>query len=129
QVLCVIPAGGGNSTARSLWGDRTWEQVVDLLAEEPADRVRRRRLDLLWLHEPDVVSILGASTGFLAQVLVDAEHVDPALRGIDRYYAAALEILTDLPDHPTRVTTVGLVLSDGPTSSAAVGGGMIRARA
>jgi diacylglycerol kinase (ATP) len=128
RVLCVIPAGSGNSTARSLWGDRTWEEVLDLLAEESADRVRRRRLDLLRLHESDVVSILGASTGFLAQVLVDAGHVDPALRGIDRYWAAAIEILTHMPEHPTRVTVDGLVLSDGPTSSVAVGGGRFRAR-
>jgi diacylglycerol kinase (ATP) len=128
QVLCVIPAGSGNSTARSLWGDHTWQEVLDFLAEEPARRTRERRIDLLRLHEADVVSVLGASTGFLAQVLVDAEHVDPALTGIDRYYAAAAEILLDMPDHPTRVTVDGRVLSDGPTSSVAVGGGRFRAR-
>jgi diacylglycerol kinase (ATP) len=129
QVLCVIPAGSGNSMARSLWGDRTWEEVVELLAEKAAGRVRRRRIDLLRLHEVDVVSVLGASTGFLAQVLVDAEHVDPALTGIDRYYAAAAQILLDMPAHPTRVVVDGRILSDGPTSSVAVGGGRFRARA
>jgi diacylglycerol kinase (ATP) len=128
QVLCLVPAGSGNSTARSLWGDRTWNEVVALLAEEPAGRLRQRRIDLLRLHEPDVVSILGASTGFLAQVLVDAEHVDPALVGIDRYYAAALSILLDLPATPTRVTVDGRLLCDGPTCSVAVGGGRFRAR-
>ena len=128
QLLCVIPAGSGNSTARSFWGDRTWEEVVALLTEERGARVRRRRVDLMRLHEPDLVSVLGASTGFLAQVLVDAEHVDPALSGIDRYYAAAFQILQDMPAHPTRVTVDGHVLSDCPTSSVAVGGGRYRAR-
>jgi len=128
QLLCVIPAGSGNSTARSLWGDRTWQEVLDLLTENQAGRTRRRRIDLLRLHEADLVSVLGASTGFLAQVLVDAEHVDPALSGIDRYYAAAAQVLLDMPAHPTRVTVDGRVLSDGPTSSVAVGGGRFRAR-
>jgi diacylglycerol kinase (ATP) len=128
RLLCVVPAGSGNSTARSLWGDRTSEQVVALLAGDPPGRVRRRHLDLLRLHEPDLVSVLGASTGFLAQVLVDAEHVDPSLTGIDRYYAAAFAILADMPDHPTRVTVDGRVLSDGPTCSVAIGGGRFRAR-
>jgi diacylglycerol kinase (ATP) len=127
QTLCVIPAGSGNSTARSLWGDRSWEEVVTLLAAD-AGGLRRRRIDLLRLHEADVVSVLGTSTGFLAQVLADAEHVDPALTGIDRYFAAAAEILLDMPAHPTRVTVDGRLLSDGPTSSVAVGGGRFRAR-
>lgn len=128
QVLCVIPAGSGNSTARSLWGDRSWQEVLDLLADGPVRRTRRRGIDLLRLHEPDLVSVLGASTGFLAQVLVDAEQVDPAITGIDRYYVAAAQTLVAMPAHPTRVTVDGRVLSDGPTSSVAVGGGRFRAR-
>jgi diacylglycerol kinase (ATP) len=126
-ALCVLPAGSGNSTSRSLWGDRGWPEVVDLLTANPADGVRVRRIDLLRLREPGLVSVLGTSTGFLAQVLVDLARVDPALAGIDRYFAAAAGVLQDMPAHPTRVLVDGRVLSEGPTSSVAVGGGRHRA--
>jgi len=71
--------------------------------------------------------VLGASTGFMAQVLRDARAVDPAVKGIDRYYTAAAGVLQAMPDHPTRVTVDGVVLADGPLSSVAVGGGRFRA--
>ncbi|MCW2633957.1 MAG: vlmJ [Blastococcus sp.] len=127
QVLCPLPAGSGNSTARNLFGDRTWQQVLDLLDGRGA-LLAVRQLDLMRLEEPGVVAVLGASSGFLAQVLVGARSVDPALTGIDRYYAAAVDVLAAMPDHPTRVTVDGVVLHDGPASSVAVGGGRFRAR-
>jgi diacylglycerol kinase (ATP) len=125
QIVCTLPAGSGNSTARNLFGDRGWRQVLDLLDTPGAVTVCR--LDLLRLVEPRVTAVLGASTGFLAQVLCDARAVDPAVRGIDRYYAAAAGVLQAMPDHPTRVTVDGVVLADGPTASVAVGGGRFRA--
>jgi diacylglycerol kinase (ATP) len=125
RTLCVVPAGSGNSTARALWEDRSWTEVADLLARGLA---RPWRIDLLRVAELDVVSVLGTSTGFLAQVLVDAAAYDGVLTGIDRYYAAAAGLLADVPDAPTRVTVDGVVLCDGPTSSVAVGGGRHRAR-
>jgi len=129
QVLCVLPVGSGNSTARSLWGDRAWHEVLDLMCGPSVDdQIAVRRIDLMRLHEPAVTSILGTSTGFLAQVLIGANHVDPKLTGIDRYYAAAVEVLQDMPSHPTRVTVDGVVLHDGQTCSVAVGGGRFRAR-
>ncbi len=127
RTLCAVPCGSGNSTARNLWGDRSWDDVAALLAD-PRGLVHTRRIDLMRLAETGTVALLGASTGFLAQVLVDAQHVDESLTGIDRYYAAAVGILADMPAHPTRVTVDGRVLSDGPTSSVAVGGGRFRAR-
>jgi diacylglycerol kinase (ATP) len=126
QVLCVLPAGSGNSTARNLYGDRTWSQVLDLLADP--DALEPRRLDLLHLVEPDALALLGASTGFLADVLIKARAVDPAVTGLDRYYAAAPQVLQDMPSHPTRVSVDGVVLAEGPMSSVAVGGGRFRAR-
>jgi diacylglycerol kinase (ATP) len=125
QVLCPLPAGSGNSTARNLFGDRGWRQVLALLDDPGACAVRR--LDLLRLVEPGVTAVLGASTGFMAQVLRGARAVDPAVRGIDRYYTAAAGVLQAMPAHPTRVTVDGVVLADGPLSSVAVGGGRFRA--
>lgn len=125
QVLCPLPAGSGNSTARNLFGDRNWRQVLDLLDEPGAFTVRR--IDLLRLAEPGVTAVLGASTGFLAQVLRGARAVDPAVRGLDRYFASAAGVLQAMPAHPTRVTVDGVVLADGPMSSVAVGGGRFRA--
>ena len=125
QILCPLPAGSGNSTARNLFGDRSWRQVLDLLDDPGAFTVRR--IDLLRLAEPGVTAVLGASTGFLAQVLRDAGAVDPAVKGLDRYYASAAGVLGAMPDHPTRVTVDGIVLADGPTASVAIGGGRFRA--
>jgi diacylglycerol kinase (ATP) len=125
QVVCALPAGSGNSTARNLFGDRSWRQVLDLLDDPGACTVRS--LDLLRLVEPGLTAVLGASTGFLAQVLCDASAVDPAVKGIDRYYTAAAGVLQAMPDHPTRVTVDGVVLADGPVASVAVGGGRFRA--
>jgi diacylglycerol kinase (ATP) len=125
QVVCALPAGSGNSTARNLFGDRSWRQVLDLLDDPGACTVRS--LDLLRLVEPGLTAVLGASTGFLAQVLCDAPTVDPAVKGIDRYYTAAAGVLQAMPDHPTRVTVDGVVLADGPMASVAVGGGRFRA--
>jgi diacylglycerol kinase (ATP) len=117
QILCPLPAGSGNSTARNLFGDRSWRQVLDLLDDPGAFTVRH--LDLLRLVEPGVTAVLGASTGFLAQVLSDARAVDPAVKGIDRYYASAAGVLQAMPDHPTRLTVDGTVLADGPMASVA----------
>lgn len=125
QVLCPLPAGSGNSTARNLFGDRDWRQVLDLLGEPGAVTVRR--IDLLRLAEPGVTAVLGASAGFLAQVLRGARAVGPAVRGLDRYLASAAGVLQAMPDHPTRVTVDGAVLADGPMASVAIGGGRFRA--
>jgi diacylglycerol kinase (ATP) len=125
-IICALPLGSGNSTARNLFGDRDWRQILDLL--DTPDAYRVRDLDLLHLREPRVTAVLGVATGCLAQVLIGARSADPALSGIDRYYAAAAEVLRALPAHPTRVTVDGTVLSDGPAASVAVGGGRFRAR-
>jgi len=125
QILCALPVGSGNSTARNLFGDRSWRQVLDLLDDPGAFAVRR--IDLLRLAEPGITAVLGASTGFIAQVLRDARAVDPAVKGIDRYFTAAADVLQAMPDHPTRVTVDGTVLADGPMASVAIGGGRFRA--
>jgi diacylglycerol kinase family enzyme len=125
-TLLVVPAGSGNSVARNLWGDLDAAAILELLDTPSACTVRR--IDALRLHEPAATVLLGTSTGFLADVLIKARGVDDDLTGIDRYYAAAFEVLQDMPSHPTRVTVDGVVIHDGPASSVAVGGGRYRAR-
>jgi diacylglycerol kinase (ATP) len=125
QVVLPLPLGSGNSTARNLFGDRDWRQVLDLLGRPGACSVRR--LDVLRLTEAGAVAVLGTSTGFLAQVLIGARAVDQEVSGMDRYYTAAADVLRAVPDHPTRVTVDGNVLAEGPMSSVSVGGGRFRA--
>jgi len=125
QVVLPLPLGSGNSTARNLFGDRDWRQVLDLLDRPGACTVRR--LDLLRLEEAGVVAVLGTSTGFLAQVLIGARAVEGPVRGMDRYLSAAADVLRTVTDHPTRVTVDGVVLAEGPMSCVCVGGGRFRA--
>jgi len=125
-AVLALPAGSGNSSARNLWGDLTWEQV--LRRAGTVDDCIVRRLDLLRLVEPGITILLGASTGFLAEVLISARNADPALSGIDRYFAGAARVMQNMPVYPTRVTVDGQVLCDGPVSSVTVGGGRFRAR-
>jgi diacylglycerol kinase (ATP) len=126
QIVCPLPVGSGNSTARNLFGDLDWRQILDLLDAPGSYEVRA--IDLMRLVEPATFAVLGTSTGFLAEVLVRARGVDPAVKGIDRYYAAAADVLQAVPAHPTRVSVDGALLSEGPTSSVAIGGGRFRAR-
>jgi diacylglycerol kinase (ATP) len=125
-AVLVLPAGSGNSTAINLWGRQSPRAIVQGLLSEPA--WRRRPIDVLHLVEPALPVVLGASTGFLAQVLVDALKVEGAT-GLERYLTAAGQVIAAPPVHSTRVTVDGAVLADGPTTVVAVGGGRIRAAA
>jgi diacylglycerol kinase (ATP) len=125
-AVLALPAGSGNSSARNLWGDLTWEQVLQTAGT--IDNCIVRRLDLLRLVEPGITILLGASTGFLAEVLISARNAEPALAGMDRYFAGAARVMQNMPAHPTRVTVDGHVLCDSPVSSVTVGGGRFRAR-
>src|ERR1700730_803801 len=58
QIVCALPVGSGNSTARNLFGDRGWRQVLDLLDDPGAFTVRH--LDPLRLLEPGVTPALRA---------------------------------------------------------------------
>jgi diacylglycerol kinase (ATP) len=125
-ALLVLPAGSGNSVARNLWGTREWPEILGL-ALDPAGS-RRCSIDLMHVAETDVGVLLGASSGFLADVLIAARRVR-GKTGLDRYWAGAAEVLADMPAYSVRVLVDGVVLHDGPASVAAVGGGRYRANA
>jgi diacylglycerol kinase (ATP) len=124
-VLLALPVGSGNSVCRNVWGDLEWP---DVLAAALGPSARVRHLDLMRLVEPDLGVLLGASSGFLAEVLIRARTVT-GQHGRARYYTAAAGVLAAMPDHPTRVVVDGVVVHDGPASVAAVGGGRYRAHA
>jgi len=125
-VLLALPAGSGNSTCRNLWGELEWSEVLDTALDPAGSTVRD--LDVMRLVEPDLDVLLGASSGFLADVLIGAREVT-GLAGRDRYYAAAAGVLAAMPAHPTKVTVDDQIIHDGPVSLAAVGGGRFRAYA
>lgn len=122
-AVLTLPGGSGNSTSRNLWGDLGALEVLDLVLD---GRHRVRHLDLVRVVDADVPVLLGISTGFLAEVLIRARTV-AGLHGIDRYYAAAAEVLAQMPVEPTAVWVDGALIHDGPASLVAVGGGRFRA--
>jgi diacylglycerol kinase (ATP) len=125
-ALLVLPGGSGNSTSINVWGDRNYSQVLDAVLRGPG--WSRWSVDVQHLVEPDVYSILGTSTGLLAQALIDAGLISDK-RGRDRYMDAAAKVLADPPTHPCRVTVDGSVVCEIPVTVVAVGGGRIRVSA
>jgi diacylglycerol kinase (ATP) len=116
--LLVVPAGTGNSVHRALWGDRPWEDAVDLFGRSGA---LRRDLDLARIEGHDRAVLLGASAGFLRWA-VEATARFPDLAGRELYAAAGLAAVQELRPFALRVTVDGRVLCEGPAALAAVGG-------
>jgi diacylglycerol kinase (ATP) len=116
--MLIVPAGTGNSVHRALWGDRSWEETVDLL-----DRgaVVRRDLDLARIEGQDRAVLLGASAGFLRWA-VEATVRFPQLAGRELYAAAGLAAASELRPYAGRVSVDGSVLCEGAMALAAVGG-------
>jgi len=124
-ALLPVPAGGGNSVCRGVWGSEDRLDILDA-AFDP-ERSRVRRLDLLRMAELDRVALLGVSTGLLADILVAAREESDELVGRERYYAAAPKVLAAVSGYPCRVTVDGVEIFDGRASLVNVGGGRYRA--
>ena len=124
-IVLALPAGGGNSSVLAWWGRAGWPEILDAALDQQRSAVRG--IDLLHLVEPDIVAALGASSGFLAAVLAGARN-KPGPRGLDRYHAAAADVLAAMPADPTVVRVDGTTIHDARTCLAAVGGGRHRAQ-
>jgi diacylglycerol kinase (ATP) len=124
--ILVLPAGSGNSTSINLWGDGNCSDVLEIVLAGPV--WGRWSVDTLQIAEPEVSCILGASTGLLAQALIEARFVS-GKRGRDRYMDAAATVLAEPPSHPTRVTVDGAVLCETALTVVSVGGGRRRVSA
>jgi diacylglycerol kinase (ATP) len=116
--LLVVPAGTGNSLHRALWGDRPWEDTLDLL--DRGETVRRH-LDLARIGGHDRAVLLGASAGFLRWA-VEATARFPGLAGRELYAAAGLDAAQRLTPFAGRVEVDGRLLCEGPMALAAAGG-------
>jgi diacylglycerol kinase (ATP) len=116
--LLIVPAGTGNSVHRALWGDRPWQDAVDLLGR---GGVVRRDLDLARIEGHDRAVLLGASAGLLRWA-VEATVRFPDLAGRELYAAAGLAAAQELRPFAGRVSVDGNLLCEGPTALAAVGG-------
>jgi len=141
-ALVIVPAGTGNSVHRALWADRPWDEVLDVClgsvftgrpgAGRSADagagsarKVTVRHLDLARIVGADRAVLLGASSGFIAEVTAAARdflHVP----GRERYHQALARVLADFRPYPGRVLLDGKLLHEGPTTMATVGGGRHR---
>ncbi|MEU7905459.1 diacylglycerol kinase family protein [Actinoplanes sp. NPDC049118] len=117
-ALLILPAGTGNSSARAIWGDRTWEDVVTRALTGPA---RVRHLDLMRLVEADRAVMLGASAGFIAAVTEAAlAHTD--IPGRDRYLQAMAATFASYRPYAGGVLVDGEPLHEGATTLVTVGG-------
>jgi diacylglycerol kinase (ATP) len=117
-LLLIVPAGTGNSLHRALWGDRPWQESVDLLA---AGGTVRRDIDLARIEGHDRAVLLGASAGFLRWA-VEATSRFPELSGRELYAAGGLAAAQELQPFDGRVSVDGRVIADGPMALAAAGG-------
>ena len=124
-TLLPVPAGGGNSVCRGVWGGE--DRTGILAAAFDPSRSRIRRLDLLHANELNRRALLGVSSGLLAEILVAAREESDELVGRDRYYAAAPRALAAMSGYPCRVTVDDEVVFEGRASLVNVGGGRYRA--
>lgn len=115
RPMLVVPAGTANSTYRTLWGDRPWEETVGAPAA-------LRRLDAARLVELDCLVLAGASTGFPPQAIHDAAQ----LSDVDRYRRALTRLASRFEPYPGTVEVDGHTVHSGPTLLANVGGNRYR---
>ncbi|GKQ35341.1 diacylglycerol kinase family protein [Streptomyces sp. A012304] len=123
-ALAVVPAGTGNSGYKMLWADRPWQTALRAVLDGPGHGARLRGLDLARLAETGAKVFLGACSGVIADALRVARSV--AQSGRDRYSTAFAEAADAFVPYPGRVTVDGVVLHEGPTVLANVGGGRFR---
>jgi diacylglycerol kinase (ATP) len=117
-ALLILPAGTGNSSARSIWGDCSWEDVVTRALTGPA---RVRHLDLMRLVEADRAVMLGASAGFIATVTENAlAHTD--IPGRERYLRAMATTFASYRPYAGRVVVDGTLIHEGATTLVTIGG-------
>jgi diacylglycerol kinase (ATP) len=122
-ALLTVPAGTGNSFYREIWSDQPWEQTVDAVLD--ASQVRVRRLDMAGILGTGTRVLLGACSGLVADALDVAGRIG-GITGRRRYDRAVAETVAGFEPYPGRVVVDGVVLHQGSTILANVGGGRHR---
>jgi diacylglycerol kinase (ATP) len=122
-ALFAVPAGTGNSFYRAVFADAPVEEALGRVLEAHHAGARIRSLDVGRLVERDRAVVLGASVGFLANV-VDAARAMPSVTGRQRYEAAALELIgrSDSLGTDARVLVDGELLVEDRLLLVALGG-------
>lgn len=123
QALFVVPAGTGNSNYRAHWGDLPWAEALEVALSGLPGTIAR--LDLARVPELAELVVLGAGAGLTAKVLESAREVP--LTGRARLAAALEHAAAQYTPYEGRVTVDGVVLHEGKTVLANVGGGPYRA--
>lgn len=121
--LFIVPAGTANSYYRALWGDRPWQQSLDLTLAE-TEQVSRR-LDLARLVETGSFVLAGACAGFPPQAIHEAASIS-GRSGRDRYDAALRDLVPRFEPYPGKVLVDGREVHQGGTLLASVGGSRYR---
>lgn len=119
-ALLILPAGTGNSSHRSIWGDLPWDQVLAAALHGP-EPVRLRQIDLIRIVDGDRAVLLGASAGFIAEVTLAAQSL-AHIPGRARYMQAMASVFGTHHPYPGRVLVDGELLQEGPTTMVTVGG-------
>lgn len=123
QALFVVPAGTGNSNYRSHWGELPWYDAFETALSGLPYTISR--LDLARVPELGELVVLGAGAGLTAKVLESAREVP--LTGRARLAAALEHAAAHYTPYEGRVIVDGIVLHEGKTVLANVGGGPYRA--
>jgi diacylglycerol kinase (ATP) len=122
-ALAVVPTGTGNSFYRQIWADQPWPAV--LAGSLAIGRAGVRWLDLARVLETGTGVLLGACSGLVAEALITAKEI-PAVSGRDRYAQAVALTLQRFRPYPGRVFVDGVLVHEGSTVFANVGGGRFR---
>ncbi|MEU5366069.1 diacylglycerol kinase family protein [Streptomyces sp. NPDC005925] len=123
-AMINIPLGTGNSFYQEIWADAPWREVLDqaLSGEHP----HLRRVDMAHIREIDVLALLGAGSGLVADVLEVANRMVD-VRGRDRYQQAVAQVMSAYAPYEGRVSVDGEVVHEGPVVLVNIGGGRYRA--
>lgn len=123
QLIAILPLGRGNSFYKSIYGETDpCESLVKALAQKVIQKV-----DIGYIVELDRFFVLGASMGFIAEVLRNARKYT-FLGGRTAYTLAAIErILRGIPSACCEVLIENVKVYTGEFSLLAVGMTMYRA--
>ncbi|MGW5851305.1 diacylglycerol/lipid kinase family protein [Streptomyces sp. NPDC055254] len=123
-AMVNIPFGTGNSFYQEIWADAPWRRVLDqaLSGEHP----HLRWVDMAHIREIDVLALLGAGSGLVADALEAANGMFE-VPGRDRYQQAVARIMSTYTPYEGRVSVDGRVVHEGPVTLVNIGGGRYRA--
>ncbi|MEU6731906.1 diacylglycerol kinase family protein [Streptomyces physcomitrii] len=123
-AMVNIPFGTGNSFYQEIWADAPWSAVLDqaLSGEQP----QLRWVDMAHIREIDVLALLGAGSGLVADAL-EAAYGMFEVPGRDRYQQAVAQTMATFTPYEGRVSVDGRVVHEGPVVLVNIGGGRYRA--